>query len=131
MTTTEYTGPSNIGTTRWNPQLEQYYKGESTEPSYRPTMTPDIVGRYVLARDYDALAARLAEVETQLKMVLDREAATYARHDAKLEAAEAKLAKVVAAGVRVRNYYENHGNRDVYAVADFNAAIAELKGENQ
>jgi hypothetical protein len=60
---TEYTGPSNIGTTRWNPQVGVYYKGASTKPSYRPTMTPDIVGRYVLARDYAALAAKLAKVE--------------------------------------------------------------------
>ena len=64
--TTEYTGPSNLGVTRWNAQIEVYYKGASTEPSYRPTMTPDIVGRYVLARDYAALAAKLAEVEAKL-----------------------------------------------------------------
>ena len=58
---------------------------------------------------------------------------TYAEQAAaaRIEELEAKLAKVVAAGVRVRNYYENHGNSDVYAVSDFNAAIAELKGENQ
>ena len=62
MDTTEYTGPSNIGTTWWNPQIEVYYKGASTEPSYRPTMTPDIVGRYVLARDYAYLAAKLADI---------------------------------------------------------------------
>lgn len=32
-----------------------------------------------------ALAARLAEVEAQLKATLDREAATYARHDARAD----------------------------------------------
>ena len=64
--TTEYTGHSNLGVTRWNAQIEVYYKGASTEPSYRPTMTPDIVGRYVLARDYAYLAAKLAEVEARI-----------------------------------------------------------------
>jgi hypothetical protein len=42
-----------------------------------------------------ALAARLAEVESHLKTALDREAATCARYDAKLDAAEAKLEKAV------------------------------------
>ena len=69
--TTEYTGPSNIGTTRWNPQIGVYYKGASTKPSYRPTMTPDIVGRYVLARDYADLAAKLAEVEASRQGWID------------------------------------------------------------
>jgi hypothetical protein len=62
----DYKGPSNIGTTRWNPQLEQYYKGESTKPSYRPTMTPDITGRYVLARDYAALSDCIEKLEAKL-----------------------------------------------------------------
>ena len=47
---------------------------------------------------------------------------------ARIEELEAKLAEVVAAGVRVRNYYEHHDSKDVYAVSDFNAALAELKG---
>ena len=42
-------------------------------------------------------ADRIEELERQLKTVLDREAATYARHDAKMEAIEARLAKAVEA----------------------------------
>jgi hypothetical protein len=46
----------------------------------------------------------------------------------RIEELEAKLAEVVAAGIRVRNYYGHHHSKDVYAVSDFNAAIATLKG---
>jgi len=42
------------------------------------------------------LADRIEELEGQLKNVLDREAATFARYDAKLDAADAKLAKAEA-----------------------------------
>jgi hypothetical protein len=42
---------------------------------------------------------------------------------------EAKLAEVVAVGVRVRDYFTHHSNEDVYAVHDFNEAIAYLKGQ--
>ena len=48
----------------------------------------------------------------------------------RIDELEAKLAEVVAAGVRVRNYYENHKNSDVYAVSDFNKATAKMKGQN-
>ena len=40
---------------------------------------------------------RIEALERDLKTVLDREAETHARHDEKIEAAEAKLAKAVAA----------------------------------
>ena len=48
----------------------------------------------------------------------------------RIEELEAKLAEVVAVGVRVRDYFTHHSNDDVYAVHDFNEAIAYLKGQN-
>jgi hypothetical protein len=42
-------------------------------------------------------AARIEELGAQLKMVLEREAETQVRHDSKIDALEAKLAKAVAA----------------------------------
>jgi hypothetical protein len=41
---------------------------------------------------------------------------------------EAKLAEAVAVGVRVRDYFTHQTSNDVYAVSDFNKAIAKLKG---
>ena len=51
--------------------------------------------------------------------------------EAKLSKNEAILAKVVTTGVRVRDYFCQHGSTDVYAVHCFNEAIAELKGEDR
>ena len=45
------------------------------------------------------------------------------------EELEAKLAEVVAVGVRVRDYFTHHRNKDVYALHDFYEAIAYLKGQ--
>jgi hypothetical protein len=42
-------------------------------------------------------ADRIEELGAQLKMVLEREAETQVRHDKKLDALEAKLAKAIAA----------------------------------
>jgi hypothetical protein len=47
----------------------------------------------------------------------------------RIEELEAKLAEVVAVGVRVRDYFTHHSNDDVYAVHDFDEALAELKGQ--
>lgn len=45
---------------------------------------------------------RIEELERQLKTVLDREAATYARHDTKMEDIEVRLAKAVEALTEMR-----------------------------
>jgi len=89
---------------RWNPQLEQYYKGVNKTPSYRPKMMLDITGRYVLESDYAALLYRIEELETKLEEAVES-----------LE----KLARL--------------GNGDLYGNSDGNmiarATLAELKGK--
>jgi len=84
---------------RWNPQLEQYYKGVNKTPSYRPKMMLDITGRYVLESDYAALLYRIEELEADLrKMAIDYLAADW-------QAAEAYQAQL-AAEARLEELYE-------------------------
>ena len=89
---------------RWNPQLEQYYKGVNKTPSYRPKMMLDITGRYVLESDYAALINRIEELEANLEEAVGS-----------LE----KLARL--------------GNGDLYGNSDGNMiariTLAKLKGE--
>ena len=91
---------------RWNPQLEQYYKGVNKTPSYRPKMMLDITGRYVLESDYAALLYRIEELETKLAKAVES-----------LE----KLARL--------------GNGDLYdnlaGIMIARAALAKLKGETK
>ena len=54
---------------------------------------PEIVYRYVSV-DH-AAADRIEKLAAQLKMVLEREAETQARHDKKIDDLEAKLSKAV------------------------------------
>ena len=98
-----------------------------------------------------AAADRIEALTEQLKTVLDREAATHFRHDAKMDALEAKLAKAVE-GQKVKaleQILEERGavfDAMVDAAEDaagkdvsFNvvvgralrAAIAEIKGEKR
>lgn len=73
-------------------------------------------GRGILAdciRMQSAISARVSEVEAALKATLEREAETYRRHDARAEAAEAKLTvarealEIVADG-HSKDYTDNH-----------------------
>jgi hypothetical protein len=90
------------------------------------TQTPDITPEEADEARIKELEAKLAEVgEMKRLLAMDK-----INLRGELAWVEGKLAEVVAAGVRVRNYYEHHGNTDVYAVPDFNAVIAGLKGEN-
>lgn len=76
----------------------------------------------------DGETARADAAEAQLKAVLDREAGTQRRHDAKIEAAEAKVAKLVeyyeAAEAFAAEKTTGNGTRLVRA----RAAIAEVQG---
>ena len=114
---------------RWNPQLEQYYKGVNKTPSYRPKMMLDITGRYVLESDYAALLYRIEELEYQLNQ--ERKAHekdiyvwqdNYAALETKLEEAVESLEKLARLG-----------NGDLYGNSDGNmiarATLAELKGK--
>jgi len=96
---------------RWNPQLEQYYKGVNKTPSYRPKMMLDITGRYVLESDYAALINRNEELEYQLNQERKaHEKDIYVWQD-NYASLEAKLTKVVEAlkeaGDVIESYYKN------------------------
>ena len=85
-------------------------------------------------------ADRIEELEAQLKTVLEREAATIARYDAKLDAAEAKLAEDIEALREVSQAldWQAHGAcrgwsdnllTPVNALKLASIAIAKIKGE--
>ena len=86
---------------------------------------------------------RIEELEAQLRTVLDREAATIARYDAKLDAADAKLTIAIKALTRLSTS-EVHGNgealgcvlssdplgREILARMEYaSATIANIKGK--
>jgi len=92
-----------------------------------------------MQREYDKRGDRIDELKGQLKTVLEREAATHARHDARIEELDAKLAKAVDA---LRNVVEEYDlfRKDEYErgmsplddeIYDARATLAELKGEQQ
>ena len=68
---------------------------------------------------HDALT-RIEEISAQLKMVLEREAETQARHDSKLDALEAKLIKAADA-------LQHYAFEDVYGRGPARATLAELE----
>ena len=80
-------------------------------------------------------AIALTEAEAKLKTVLDREAKTIRRYDAKLDDAEAKLAKAREAMRKIEPYLvwavsaESPGWHPTMpsAVAEFSACLAELE----
>jgi hypothetical protein len=55
------------------------------------------------ADEVKAVADHIEALGAQLKMVLEREAETQARHDSKLDALEAKLAKAMTALTSIAN----------------------------
>jgi hypothetical protein len=80
-------------------------------------------------------ADRLDELLSDLKAVLAREAETQARHDNKLDALEAKLAKAVSALQELvicvdDGCYCSEQNM-ASAVDEAHAALAEIKGEKK
>ena len=86
---------------------------------------------------------RIEELEAQLRTVLDREAATIARYDAKLDAADAKLTIAMVGLVQSRDeldqysqheYPSDHPVHERCRQRDYDAnpariAIAKIKGE--
>jgi hypothetical protein len=66
------------------------------------------VRQYVPADTIEAQAAEIEELRAQLKTVLDREAETHRRHDAKIEtqAAEIERLKVECQAQYHRGYYD-------------------------
>lgn len=71
--------------TRWNANIEQFYRNVTGKPKYRAKMFPDITGKYVTFEDYAALSrdleamraerdasqARVAELEEALRALVD------------------------------------------------------------
>jgi hypothetical protein len=75
-------------------------------------------------------ADRIDELEVSLQAVLDREAATTARYDAKTDELEDKLAKVVEAADRMLDAFCVHETQQqVEAYDSMCATLAEIKGE--
>jgi hypothetical protein len=76
------------------------------------------------------VADHIEEIGAQLKMVLEREAETQARHDNKLAALEAKLAKAVDVIKHLINIAPE-GDQDEWHIALDDAAetLAKIKGE--
>ena len=73
----------------------------------------------VQADECDEAATRIADLETQLKTVLDREAASHARHDAKVDALEAENA-------RLREALEPSGDTKAAYMGEFSFQITEV-----
>jgi hypothetical protein len=75
-------------------------------------------------------ADRIEALTTQLKTVLDREAATHFRHDAKTGELEAKLAKAVEAADRMLDAFCVHETQEqVEAYDSMNDTLAAIEGE--
>ena len=115
---------------RWNPQLEQYYKGVNKTPSYRPKMMLDITGRYVLESDYAALLYRIEELEAKtrlqgIKATLNREVAI---RDERIWVLEGKLAKALEMALDECGFRDGTNSYDNWW-QERRASVAALKGE--
>ncbi len=96
-------------------------------------------------KDTIAAADRIDALTEQLKTVLDREAATHFRHDAKTDELETKLAKAVELLKEARQdlehyvthewpkdehpVYERKWDRDMDLCRRIDATLAEIEGE--
>lgn len=79
-----------------------------------------------------AAAVRIKELMRNLKSVLEREAETQARHDTKIDALEAKLAKAVDVIKHLINIAPE-GDEDEWHIAldDAAEALAKIKGKTK
>lgn len=96
----------------------------------------DLVARLLDGQCTEALlfgaADRIEKLAAQLKMVLEREAETQARHDSKIDALEAKLAKAVDVIKHLINIAPE-GDEDEWHIAldDAAEALAKIKGKTK
>jgi len=82
-----------------------------------------------LEGDYGKRGERIEELQLQLKIVLDREAATFALYDAKLDAADAKLEKAVEALGDMEKVQRSEASTGILKVM-IRYTLAEMKGQD-
>lgn len=76
-----------------------------------------------------AAADRINELTRNLKSVLEREAETQARHDNKIDAIEAKLAKALSMLAAIGSAQTSGGGQASVMAFHAREALAEIKGE--
>lgn len=83
------------------------------------------------ADEVKIVAGHIEEIGARLKMVLEREAETQARHDNKIDALEAKLAKALAMLASIGSAQTSGGGQASVMAFHAREALAEIKGETK